>query len=298
MNATGIRDCVTSETVTMDWVRKTYGGRAAVEDLTYALRPGEVVALVGHNGAGKTTQIKMMLGLTAPDAGRVRVLGADPAQGPAARRALGYLPESVQFHPGFTARETLGFHARLKGLPAHGHEALLDRVGLSDAADRAVRGYSKGMRQRLGLAQAILGQPRLLLLDEPTSGLDPALRRELYGIVADLAAEGATVLLSSHALTELEGQAARVIVMNRGRLIADGTMAELRRLAGLPSRLRWRGAALPGARPAGEGWTLDLADADKPAALRAALDAGAQGITVEDPSLDDIYAHFLRREAA
>lgn len=279
-------------------VRKCYGGRAAVHDLTYVLAPGEVVALVGHNGAGKTTQIKMMLGLVRPDGGAVRVLDHDPAQGPAARQALGYLPESVQFHPGFTGRETLAFHARLKGLPAAAQEGLFAQVGLTDAADRPVRGYSKGMRQRLGLAQALLGRPRLLLLDEPTSGLDPALRRELYGIVAGLAHEGATVLLSSHALTELEGQAGRVIVMNQGRMIADGTMADLRRLAGLPSRLRWQGPKLPGATAVAGGWQIALPEAEKSAALRLALDAGARAITVEDPSLDDIYAHFLRSEAA
>lgn len=290
---------MTEPTVILDGVRKVYAGREVVRDLSYRLSPGEVVALVGHNGAGKTTQIKMMLGLARPDGGLLQVLGADPAQGSHARRALGYLPESVQFHPSFTGRETLGFYARLKGLPARGHDALFARVGLADAADRAVRGYSKGMRQRLGLAQAILGQPSLLLLDEPTSGLDPALRRELYGIVADLAAEGATVMLSSHALTELEGQAGRVIVMNRGRLIADGTMADLRRLAGLPSLLRFRGDSAPaGAARIGDQWQVELSEAEKPAALRAALDAGARDITLEDPSLDDIYAHFLRREAA
>ncbi|MBB1492163.1 MULTISPECIES: ABC transporter ATP-binding protein [unclassified Paracoccus (in: a-proteobacteria)] len=286
-------------TVILDGVRKSYGGREVVHDLTYRLSPGEVVALVGHNGAGKTTQIKMMLGLVRPDGGLLQVLGADPAHGRHARSALGYLPESVQFHPSFTARETLGFYARLKGLPARGHDALFARVGLADAANRPVRGYSKGMRQRLGLAQAILGHPRLLLLDEPTSGLDPALRRELYGIVADLAREGTTVLLSSHALTELEDQAARVLVMNRGHLIADGTMEELRRLAGLPSLLRFRAEGAPaGAARIGDQWQVELSEAEKPAALRAALDAGARDITLEDPSLDDIYAHFLRREAA
>ena len=290
---------MTEPTVILDGVRKVYGGREVVHDLSYRLAPGEVVALVGHNGAGKTTQIKMMLGLVRPDGGLLQVLGADPAQGRHARRALGYLPESVQFHPSFTGRETLGFYARLKGLPFGGHDALFARVGLADAADRPVRGYSKGMRQRLGLAQAILGQPNLLLLDEPTSGLDPALRRELYGIVADLAREGATVMLSSHALTELEGEAGRVIVMNRGRLIADGTMTELRRLAGLPSLLRFRAeGAPPGAARIGDQWQVELTEAQKPAALRAALDAGARDITLEDPSLDDIYAHFLRREAA
>ena len=276
-------------TVIFDHVGKTYGGRAVVSDLSYALEPGQVVALVGHNGAGKTTQIKMMLGLTRPDGGRITVLGADPGDR-AARRALGYLPESVQFHLAFSGRETLGFYARLKGLPARGHDALFARVGLSDAADRPVRTYSKGMRQRLGLAQALLGDPRLLLLDEPTSGLDPALRRELYGIVAERARAGATVLLSSHALTELEGHAERVIVLNRGRKIADGTLEELRALAGLPSRLS---CVLDGAPR-----RIELGQDEKPAMLRALLDQGATRITLEDPSLDDIYAHFLQREAA
>lgn len=276
-------------TVILDHVGKTYGGRAVVSDLSYALEPGQVVALVGHNGAGKTTQIKMMLGLTRPDGGRITVLGADPGDR-AARRALGYLPESVQFHLAFSGLETLGFYARLKGLPARGHDALFARVGLSDAADRPVRTYSKGMRQRLGLAQALLGDPRLLLLDEPTSGLDPALRRELYGIVAERARAGATVLLSSHALTELEGHAERVIVLNRGRKIADGTLEELRALAGLPSRLHCVIDGTPR--------RIELGQDEKPAVLRALLDQGATRITLEDPSLDDIYAHFLQREAA
>lgn len=269
-------------------VRKSYGGRAVVEDLSYSLAPGTVVALVGHNGAGKTTQIKMMLGLTRPDSGTIEVLGGDPRR-PATRRHLGYLPESVQFHPGFTGRETLAFHARLKGLDT-AQDALLDRVGLLAAAGRAVRGYSKGMRQRLGLAQALLGAPRLLLLDEPTSGLDPALRRELYGLVAELAAQGATVLLSSHALTELDGHAERVIVLNAGRKIADGTLDELRRLAGLPARLSARVNGVPVRQL--------VSEAEKNPALRALLAEGAEGITLEDPTLDDIYAHFLRSEAA
>lgn len=276
-------------TVVLDNICKIYAGRRVVSDLSYTLHPGQVVALVGHNGAGKTTQIKMMLGLTRPDGGRLSVLGADPGHGRGARRALGYLPESVQFHPGFTGRETLAFHARLKGLP-EAQDALLDRVGLIEAAGRAVRGYSKGMRQRLGLAQALLGAPRLLLLDEPTSGLDPALRRELYGLVADLAAQGTTVLMSSHALTELDGHAERVIVLNRGRKIADGTLAELRRLAGLPARLT--------ARVGGVLRRIAVNEAEKAPTLRALLAEGAEGITLEDPSLDDIYAHFLRREAA
>lgn len=287
-------------TVRLDHVTKTYAGRPAVSDLSLDLHAGELVALVGHNGAGKTTQIKMMLGLTRPDSGAISVLGRNPAQGHAARRDLGYLPENVQLHPAFTGRETLAFYARLKGLPAVGHDRLFARVGLGDAADRPVRGYSKGMRQRLGLAQALLGRPRLLLLDEPTSGLDPALRRDFYGIVREMAHDGATVFLCSHALAELEDHADRVIVLNRGRKIADGTMDELRRLAALPSRIRFR---LAGALPDGivadtdrDGMqVIELAPQDKLPALRRLLAAGPEALTVTDPSLDDLYAHFLNR---
>lgn len=287
-------------TVLLENVTKTYSGRAVVENLSLALHPGELVALVGHNGAGKTTQIKMMLGLTRPDSGRIQVLGQSPDQGHAARRDLGYLPESVQFHLAFTGRETLGFYARLKGLSARGHDALFQRVGLGDAADRPVRGYSKGMRQRLGLAQALLGNPRLLLLDEPTSGLDPALRRDFYRIVRDLAQEGATVFLCSHALAELEDHADRVIVLNRGRKIADGTMADLRRLADLPSQIQFR---MEGPLPVGlhaattrDGRRIiELPQPEKLPALGALLAAGVSDLTVTDPSLDDVYAHFLNR---
>ena len=236
-----------TETVALEGVTKRYGAITAVRDLDLALRAGEVVALVGHNGAGKTTQIKMMLGLARPTAGTVRLLGADPAgAGFAVRAAVGYLPESVSFHLALTGRETLGFYARLK----RQLDAALAADGLGAAAARAVGTYAKGMRQRLGLAQALLGRPRVLILDEPTSGLDPALRREFYAIVAARAAEGATVLLASHALTELEGRADRVVIVNRGAKIADGSLDALRALARLPVHVR--------ARPAGPfaaaGW--------------------------------------------
>lgn len=293
---------MTRPAVSLRDVTKTYGDRAVVSGLSYDLMPGQLVGLVGHNGAGKTTQIKMMLGLLRADGGDIRVLGHQPAHSAAIRRHLGYLPESVQFHLSFTGRETLAFYARLKGLPARGHDALFAQVGLLDAADRAVRGYSKGMRQRLGLAQALLGKPRLLLLDEPTSGLDPALRREFYAIVSEAAAQGATVLLSSHALTELEDRADRMIVVNRGRKIADGSMTELRRMAALPSVIRFRSdAVLPEALATragreGEGWRITLAEDEKRALVTAVMALNPQGLTIEDPSLDDVYAHFLNRE--
>ena len=153
-------------TVSVNGVGKSYGAVKALRDVSFALSPGRLSALVGHNGAGKTTLIKLMLGLIHPDHGEIRVLGQDPAAGEfSARRQLGYLPENVAFNAALTGRETLAFYARLKQLAPSTAWPLLDRVGLSDAADRRVGTYSKGMRQRLGLAQALLGRPRVLLLD-------------------------------------------------------------------------------------------------------------------------------------
>ena len=146
----------------------------------------------------------------------------------------------MSFNAALTGRETLTFYARLKREPLQCVPALLDRVGLAHAADRRVGTYSKGMRQRLGLAQALLGEPRVLLLDEPTTGLDPALRQSFYEIVEELRGRGATALLSSHALTEIEERAGRVIIMNRGVKVADGTLDDLRRIARLPTKIRMK----------------------------------------------------------
>src|SRR6188472_4034629 len=166
-----------TETVSVNAATKSYRKVHALTEFSCSLDEGETVALVGHNGAGKTTLIKLMLGLIRPSAGAVRVLGEDPAAGEfAARRRLGYLPENVSFNAALTGHETLAFYARLKREPAKAVAVLLERVGLTHAANRRVGTYSKGMRQRLGLAQALLGRPRVLLLDEPTTGLDPALR--------------------------------------------------------------------------------------------------------------------------
>ena len=152
------------------------------------LNPGESVALVGHNGAGKTTLMKLMLGLIRPSAGYVRVLGEDPVASASvrSRNGVGFLPETIAFNASMTGAEVITFFARLKGVPKAEGRDLLARVGLSDAAGQRVGTYSKGMRQRLGLAQALLGSPRVLLLDEPTTGLDPQLRQNFYAIVSDL----------------------------------------------------------------------------------------------------------------
>lgn len=210
-------------------VTKRYGSVTALRDVSLALNAGEATALVGHNGAGKTTLIKLMLGLIRPEHGTVRVAGVDPAgsRGANARRNLGFLPENVAFHGAMTGAESMAFYARLKGRPVRGNTALLERVGIAHAADRRVATYSKGMRQRLGIAQALIGEPRLLLFDEPTSGLDPASRTEVFETIDALRAGGATVLVSTHALAEIGNRVDRAAIVHRGRLLAAGTLAEL-----------------------------------------------------------------------
>lgn len=301
-------------TVEIRDVVKRFGKVDAVRDVSFSLPEGETVALVGHNGAGKTTLMKLMLGLIRPTSGSITVLGDDPAAGQfEGRRRLGYLPENVSFNAALTGSETLAFYARLKREPAKSVAPLLDRVGLTHAADRRVGTYSKGMRQRLGLAQALLGEPRVLLLDEPTTGLDPALRQSFYEIVEELRGRGATVLLSSHALTELEERAGRVIIMNRGIKVADGTLDELRRIARLPTRIRlkvtdtglanvpnWLGPVDDWRRINGQMVEIDVAPDRKIEVLRRATDEGApvEDLDVIPPTLDELYAHFLLTQEA
>ena len=295
-------------------VVKRFGKVEAGRDVSFSLPEGETIALVGHNGAGKTTLMKLMLGLIRPTSGSITVLGDDPAAGEfAARRRLGYLPENVSFNAALTGQETLAFYARLKQESAKSVGVLLDRVGLTHAANRRVGTYSKGMRQRLGLAQALLGKPRVLLLDEPTTGLDPALRHSFYEIVEELRGRGATVLLSSHALTELEERAGRVIIMNRGIKVADGTLDELRRIARLPTRIRlkvtdaglanvpnWLGPIDSWRRINGHMVEIDASPERKIEVLRRATDEGApvEDLDVMPPTLDELYAHFLLSQEA
>jgi Cu-processing system ATP-binding protein len=300
-----------SVSVSVQGVEKSYGAVRALRNVSFDLAPGRLSALVGHNGAGKTTLIKLMLGLIHADRGEVRVLDEDPAAGEfSARRQLGYLPENVAFNAALTGRETLAFYARLKEIKPTAARPLLDRVGLTDAADRRVGTYSKGMRQRLGLAQALLGRPRVLLLDEPTTGLDPALRQTFYEILNELRDDGATVLISSHALNELEGRAEHVLIMNRGVLAAQGTLAELRAISQLPIRVSLDLA--PGAGDLPSAWmngesvatphgriVLVPDEARKMELLRvAAGDPRVRNIEIAAPTLDDLYAHFLQENAA
>ncbi len=294
-------------------VSKAYGDATVVEDVSFALREGEGVALVGHNGAGKTTLMKLILGLTRPTSGTLQVLGVEPSSREAAvaRRGLGFLPENVAFEQAMTGRDVLRFYLRLKRQPAKQADVLLARVGLDGAAKKRVGTYSKGMRQRLGLAQALIGAPKVLVLDEPTSGLDPALRAQFYDTLRDLKAAGTTVLLSSHALTELEARTDRVAIMNQGRLVACATLAELRHAAGLPTRIHL--SVPPGAGAAISARVDARAEIahvnDRSIELTCAPDAkmdvlrglSALGHDVKDmeiapPTLEQVYAHFLRRD--
>ncbi len=295
-------------TVSVTGVVKNYRAVRALRNVSFDLAPGRLSALVGHNGAGKTTLIKLMLGLIRPDSGSIRVLDEDPAAGEfSARRQLGYLPENVAFNAALTGRETLTFYARLKHVKPSKAWVFLDRVGLTDAADRRVGTYSKGMRQRLGLAQALLGRPRVLLLDEPTTGLDPALRQTFYGILNELRDDGATVLISSHALNELEDRAEHVLIMNRGILVAQGTLSELRSISQLPIRVSLDfapGATVPAAWMNGasvatpHGRILLVPDeARKMDVLRAAAtDPNVTNIEIAAPTLDELYAHVLNSQ--
>ncbi len=293
-------------TLTLKQLTKTYQGAPALSDVSLSVAAGERVALLGHNGAGKSTMMKIILGLIPHDSGEVVVTGAAPGSA-VARRHVAYLPENVAFHPALTGVEQIQSYLRLRGHDPAGATALLDRVGLHAAGKRRIGTYSKGMRQRVGLAQALIGQPRLLVLDEPTSGLDPVSRRDFYALLDGLAAEGASILLSSHALTEVEARTDRILILSRGRMVAQGTLADLRRDAALPVVLQVTprkgdeaevAAALPSARRDGAMLVLSCAQDDKLAALAriVALGERVADLEVLPPSLEDIYSHFSHRD--
>ena len=203
-------------------LRKTYGAKVAVADLTLQVPQGEVFGFLGPNGAGKSTAVKMLLGLVRPGGGQARVLGRPPGD-PAALARIGFLPEHFRFHEWMQAAELLDLHGRLYGMdPATRRRRipeLLELVGLAEAARRPLSGFSKGMLQRIGLAQALLNRPALVLLDEPTSALDPFGRRLVRGIIGDLKAQGTTVFLNSHLLSEVEATCDRVSFIKEGRVL-------------------------------------------------------------------------------
>jgi ABC-2 type transport system ATP-binding protein len=296
---------------------KHYGRFVAVDSLDLTIRRGEVYGLLGPNGSGKTTTILMLIGLTDPTAGRVRVLGFDPTRRPLEVKArVGYLPDQVGFYDRMTGRENLAFSARLMGLPRPEAEsrigAGLAQAGLSAVADNPVATYSRGMRQRLGLAELLLKRPEIAIMDEPTLGLDPEVARALLQTIRDLKGQGMTLLLSSHLLHQVQEICDRVGLFRQGRLRLEGTVEELARqvLGGgyrvrldleraddaLVRRLSSLDGVAQGRRLPQGGVLLEAGRDVRAEAARVAVEAGAglRGLSIEQPSLDEIYARYFQ----
>ncbi len=290
-------------------VHVRYGKLHALGGIDLDVRRGEILGLIGHNGAGKSTLFKSMLGLLVPTSGSVHVLGAQTSS-PAfrtARARLGYLPEHAVLYDKLSGLETLHFFARLKNAPRQQCEVLLERVGLSHAARRPVREYSKGMRQRLAFAQALLGDPQVLLLDEPTNGLDPQAIRDFYAILRELQQGGTTVVISSHILAELHARVDRLAILAGGHLQALGSVAELRARANMPLHVDVALAAeaallaaqlggLPGVQvdtaPSCLRVTCPLAAKLDVLAIVSQAGPAVRDVTLSEASLEDIYFHL------
>jgi Cu-processing system ATP-binding protein len=294
--------------VEIQGVSQRYGSMTVLHDLNLNLGEGEVLGLFGHNGAGKTTSMKLILGLLAPSEGQVKVLGRAPND-PQVRRQLGYLPENVTFYPQLSGRETLRHFARLKGAALTQVDELFEQVGLAHAADRRVKTYSKGMRQRLGLAQALLGEPRLLLLDEPTVGLDPIATQDLYLLIDRLRQRGTSIILCSHVLPGVEAHINRAAILAKGRLQAVGSLSQLRAEAGLPVRIRasgvserdswlqrWTDAGHSARGLSESSLEVVAVNGHKLVLLRQLLgESEPEDIEIHQPSLEDLYRYYMER---
>lgn len=296
--------------VSLRGVTKHYGALHAVDGVDLDIARGEIFGLIGHNGAGKSTLFKMMLGLVPATSGEILVGGAS-VRGRgfrAARRHLGYLPENVVLYDNLNGLETLRFFAKLKGAPLAQCQPALERVGLAHAGKRPVREYSKGMRQRLGFAQALLGAPQVLFLDEPTSGLDPQAIRDFYATLRGLQAEGVTIIITSHILAELQERVGRLAILSAGKVQAVGSVQALREQTDMPlvfelqieagdtpavaQALVHATAAIP--EPTALGLRLACPRERKMAVLAALAPFGARvlDIKMHEPSLEDVFFGF------
>ena len=296
---------------------KQYGETTVVDDASFTVNGGEIFGLLGPNGAGKTTTILMLLGLTEISSGQARMLGHDPEREPlAVKRRVGYLPDSVGFYDHLTGLDNLRYTARLMGMSESEREAriatALRRVDLHAVADNRVGTFSRGMRQRLGLAEILMKDAAIAILDEPTSGLDPQATLELLDIIRGLKREGVSVLLSSHLLDRVQSVCDRVALFQKGRIVLIGTVGELGRKilgggyaveveaqgAGLAERLR----QVPGVtmvEQTGTDRVRLLADRDvRPEAAAAVVSAGGRlmRLSVEEPSLEMIYTRYFQEQ--
>ena len=300
---------------------KRYGGFTAVDGIDLTIGEGEVFGFLGPNGSGKSTSILMMLGLTEPTGGTVRVCGYDPSRNPlAVKRQVGYLPESVGFYGDMTGAQNLRFTAELNGIPRADAEAriaeLLATVELADAANQPVVQYSRGMRQRLGLADVLLKEPRLVILDDPTLGLDPAGIVWLLGLIEELSAQRRiTVFLSSHQLQEVQRVCHRVGIMSHGKIVLEGTVAGLTSQTdsgGFHVTLKVEGAnealdaaltALPSVRDVSRSGGEVVIESDEDVRADAAAAVHTHGarlleMRANDRTLEDIYLRYFQEAVA
>ncbi|NKX89110.1 ABC transporter ATP-binding protein [Nocardia coubleae] len=277
---------------------KRYGEHLAVDAVSMRVRTGEIYGFLGPNGAGKTTTLRMLTGLVRPSAGTATVHGSAPGD-PEVLRRVGVLIEGPGFYPYLSGRDNLRVLARYRGLGDREVTQALARVDLTTRADDRFRTYSLGMKQRLGVGAALLGDPDLLVLDEPTNGLDPAGLAEMRSLIVDLAADGHTVLLSSHQLAEVQEICHRVGVISGGRLLAESTVAELRGTASLLVRAEPADVAVEAVRTlsdapvraSAEGIRIETTAAMAPAVARAVVQAGADllELRVDEKSLEEVF---------
>jgi len=293
---------------------KRYGRATAVDNVSFTIGRGEIFGLLGPNGAGKTTTILMLLGLTDISAGQARVLGHDPVREPlAVKRRVGYLPDEVGFYDHLSAADNLRYTARLIGYPPAEREeriaAALARVQLGDVADQRVGTFSRGMRQRLGLAEIMMKEASIAILDEPTSGLDPQATAELLAMIRALKQDGVAVLISSHLLDRVQSVCDRVALFQAGKIVLIGTVEELGRkvlgggfaveVEAQGERLDERLRQVPGVRAVeltGPDRFRLLAERDvRPEAAAAVVAAGGRlnRLSVEEPSLEVIYTRYF-----
>jgi Cu-processing system ATP-binding protein len=300
----------TGNPIELSNVTKSFGDVQAIKGVSLAVGRGEMFGLIGHNGAGKSTLFKMMLGLIPATSGEIRIGGA-PINGRdfrQVRQRIGYLPESFVTYDNLTGIEVLHLFADLKKVPRTACIDVLERVGLTQVAERRVRTYSKGMRQRLGFAQVLLGDPELVFLDEPTNGLDPEGIHDFYEILRDVQARGCTIVITSHILAEIQGRVDRLVILNSGRIAAQGTLSELRAHMMLPSTIHAKlragyGRGLQGALAHLSRLELYIgerevriicAQPDKVAVLGvlSSLGDAVNDIAIHEPSLEDLFLGY------
>ncbi|MEV0414288.1 ABC transporter ATP-binding protein [Streptomyces sp. NPDC050448] len=291
--------------IELSGLTKRYGTVVGVEELSLGVRVGEVFGFLGPNGAGKTTTLRCLTGLLRPTAGRVRVLGMDPiADHGRVAPELGYLPGELRLYPELTGKQTLDLLSALQGVPAPRRAELCERLGLStEILGRAVGGYSRGMKQKLGLVQALQHDPRLVVLDEPTEGLDPLVQETFFELMGEASAGGRTVLLSSHVLPEVQRACGRVAIVRDGRLVTVESVAALREARARKIRLVFADGR--GARPLGSAerwapsWQGDQVELLVPpsevvGALRGLLGLVVADVTVEEAGLDEAFLDLYR----